>query len=995
MQKLLVSVFGLILSLGLSTNLPAQFTAFNDFYRGTETHANATDWNAFATASGLLKDINSGLNTTVTLTSTNNGAAQAATAGKPNTGTPAYNVFNTPVNYIDWTNSANNVVQLTGNSSMGNVLSGLDPNKRYRLTVTGVRGSSTYTDRWTTYDLVGADSFTPAHSAGCLTNGSAGVPTTDITPSQCVINTGYNLAGAIAVWDNIEPGPDGTVAVVCWTYKGTVPNGGTSGGVYGYGVHALKLEEWVPVPTPVSIVGQPQDQNVIENQPATFRAVAAGTPPPTFQWYVNDDPIPNATNSSYTVSNATLNMNGNQYYVVAQNTVNNIGYTAQSSTANLTVTPDVTAPFLVGAFSSTKLTNVTVTLSEPVLELTATNLANYLITNAATGAPLSISRATVNNLTNVILNTSLQVNGATYIVVVNGVTDRAAAANQIAPNSTISYIAQANFYMGNLGNPSPSGSLTNVPNGVDITGGGVDIGGTSDSCQYAYQTRTGDFDVRVRVAGFGPADVWAKAALMARPSGLSASGVFAATVATPGLSGCFLETRTVNGGTAVTSGSYPINYPYTWLRLQRTNLTTFNSYVSGDGVSWFFLGTTTIAMADPVAIGLGLSSHINGTAVTAQFRDFGEAVNPATATYWSMPNEPLGPTSRKTSLAITEIMYKPAPRTDALSLEFVEIYNSNPFFENLSGYRLSGDVDFNFPSNTILQGNSFLVIAKDPTAMRDVYGLTNVMGPYTNTLKVPGTVRLRDEQDRIMQEVNYSADPPWPAGAQGTGHSLALARPSYGQDNPQAWGLSGQLGGSPGGPDGAYITPLSSVLINEFLANTRNDTNLADYIELYNHSSQPVEITGCMLSDDPLTNKFVIPSNTIPAQGFVVFYRNELGFGLENAGETICFKTPANRPVDRRVAGFAGFITIPPVVGQAVIAARIPQLQAAPPSIGPFAPAPSSAIRYFVNDVMVGDNDQWRDAVGLVLRHSHGEAFAVAGQFPRKGPESIARIQGC
>ena len=30
-----------------------------------------------------------------------------------------------------------------------------------------------------------------------------------------------------------------------------------------------------------------------------------------------------------------------------------------------------------------------------------------------------------------------------------------------------------------------------------------------------------------------------------------------------------------------------------------------------------------------------------------------------------------------------------------------------------------------------------------------------------------------------------------------------------------------------------------------------------DYIELYNHSAQPVDISGCTLSDEPDTNKFV------------------------------------------------------------------------------------------------------------------------------------------
>ena len=41
-------------------------------------------------------------------------------------------------------------------------------------------------------------------------------------------------------------------------------------------------------------------------------------------------------------------------------------------------------------------------------------------------------------------------------------------------------------------------------------------------------------------------------------------------------------------------------------------------------------------------------------------------------------SEALGPSSRRTPIAITEIMYKPASRTDGRNMEFIELYNSNP-----------------------------------------------------------------------------------------------------------------------------------------------------------------------------------------------------------------------------------------------------------------------------------------------------------------------------
>ncbi|HLP77128.1 MAG TPA: lamin tail domain-containing protein, partial [Candidatus Paceibacterota bacterium] len=72
-------------------------------------------------------------------------------------------------------------------------------------------------------------------------------------------------------------------------------------------------------------------------------------------------------------------------------------------------------------------------------------------------------------------------------------------------------------------------------------------------------------------------------------------------------------------------------------------------------------------------------------------------------------SEPLGPSSRRTPIAISEIMYKPAQRADLRNAEFIELYNSNPWPEDISGWRLSGDIDFTFPPTTSIGGRAFVV----------------------------------------------------------------------------------------------------------------------------------------------------------------------------------------------------------------------------------------------------------------------------------------------
>src|SRR5262249_18248836 len=90
--------------------------------------------------------------------------------------------------------------------------------------------------------------------------------------------------------------------------------------------------------------------------------------------------------------------------------------------------------------------------------------------------------------------------------------------------------------------------------------------------------------------------------------------------------------------------------------------------------------------------------------------------------------EPPGPSSRRTPLAISEIMYHPAARSDGRNLEFIEIHNSAAIPQKLDGFRISGDVDFTFPTNTVLAPGARLVVAANAADVQAVYGIANVIG---------------------------------------------------------------------------------------------------------------------------------------------------------------------------------------------------------------------------------------------------------------------------
>ena len=59
-----------------------------------------------------------------------------------------------------------------------------------------------------------------------------------------------------------------------------------------------------------------------------------------------------------------------------------------------------------------------------------------------------------------------------------------------------------------------------------------------------------------------------------------------------------------------------------------------------------------------------------------------------------------GPSSRRSALVISEVMYHPVPPEDGANLEFIEIYNSHPWWDELGNFRIDGDVQFTFPADT-------------------------------------------------------------------------------------------------------------------------------------------------------------------------------------------------------------------------------------------------------------------------------------------------------
>ncbi|HON07026.1 MAG TPA: lamin tail domain-containing protein, partial [Verrucomicrobiota bacterium] len=179
--------------------------------------------------------------------------------------------------------------------------------------------------------------------------------------------------------------------------------------------------------------------------------------------------------------------------------------------------------------------------------------------------------------------------------------------------------------------------------------------------------------------------------------------------------------------------------------------------------------------------------------------------------YKSNPQiEPLGPSSRRSPFVISEVMYNPPIRSDGRNLEFIEIYNSQPWFEEIGGWKITGSINYTFPQGTVIGSNAFIVVAANPDDVKSVYKITNVYGPFESQSSLPndsGKLQIRNNLNGVLFEMEYSDKPPFPCSADGAGHSLVLIKPSLGERNPEAWGASELIGGSPGKGEAKTTNP--------------------------------------------------------------------------------------------------------------------------------------------------------------------------------------------
>lgn len=409
-----------------------------------------------------------------------------------------------------------------------------------------------------------------------------------------------------------------------------------------------------------------------------------------------------------------------------------------------------------------------------------------------------------------------------------------------------------------------------VSNGVArLQGAGTGLGVRNEQGHFASaDVGAVDFDVKVRVSAFEAASASARVGLVLRESPTNAAGLLGIVV-TPSQNGVQFLNRPSAESAGTASGSFPANFPNAWLRLQRSN-DVVRGLASYDGRTWTLVGKATL-LAPSTFLGVAITGARSNELATATLTDWGDATGESEDPLPS-PLEPPGPSSRRTALVITEIHYNPVGDGEhpERPTRFIELYNSDLTAVDLGGLRLQADqLDYVFPTNYVLGPGAYGVVAEDLTAFHETYPdvpSTQVLGPWTGNLSRGGdTLKLWSRFGALLLEVPFTDRHPWPAAADGEGHTLVLARPSWGEADPRAWAASQLLGGSPGRAEAWLPDPRASLRIVEALFLPRD--GVAPFVEIFNAGSSPAPLTNVLLVGpfDQNSRKFPVPGEVLGA----------------------------------------------------------------------------------------------------------------------------------
>ncbi len=242
--------------------------------------------------------------------------------------------------------------------------------------------------------------------------------------------------------------------------------------------------------------------------------------------------------------------------------------------------------------------------------------------------------------------------------------------------------------------------------------------------------------------------------------------------------------------------------------------------------------------------------------------------------------------SEPLKLAISEIHYNPDPTVNGGNWIELHNYGSKPL--NLTNWSVKSKnhyEKFQFPNQTIIPSNGYLVVCEDTLLFKLHYPtVSNFVGStgfsWSNK---EDSVFILNGTGKVAITYYYADDYPFPHCADGFGRTLENGESKSNLTDATIW-FCGCIGGSPGK---AYVPCNEQLIFNEINYNSVFAIhNAGDWFEVKNTTSFPISLNGFTFKDQKDNHIFNLPAITLEPSEIWVFTNDSIRFntryGIEN-----------------------------------------------------------------------------------------------------------------
>jgi hypothetical protein len=170
--------------------------------------------------------------------------------------------------------------------------------------------------------------------------------------------------------------------------------------------------------------------------------------------------------------------------------------------------------------------------------------------------------------------------------------------------------------------------------------------------------------------------------------------------------------------------------------------------------------------------------------------------------------------------------------------DWIELYNPESTAKDISNWKIKDDNDshvFVIPEGTQVEANGYLVIVKDEADFAAAFPGTPYIGELGFGFGGSDEVRLYSSDDKLIDEVKYESESPWPTCAYETGNTLELISPDLDNSLPESWSCINE-NGSPNAVNSSnlYIENIAYSLTNIFPNPVKNTLYISGDSNNYN-----------------------------------------------------------------------------------------------------------------------------------------------------------------